>query len=236
MSRLVGLSASLLVCTLIVAAAPANGDEPKSSGVLPAGMNGFRGSLRGKVVDKDPEKGTLRLEVETVVKTWPKNKAPDPQSAVGKTVPIDGVFGRFIDVLITVEKGQRVAVGAFTVALVGALLIATTPATADEPKSDGAVPAGMHGFRGMLRGKVVEKDAEKGTVKLEVDEIVKTWPKNKAKDPKSAVGKTIPIEGVFGRFLDVLITVEKGQRVEMEAFHNGGDVLTFPGEWLKKIE
>jgi hypothetical protein len=116
------------------------------------------------------------------------------------------------------------------------LAVAAAQAKGDEPKASGAVPAGMHGFRGMLRGKVVEKDAEKGSLKLEVDEIVKTWPKNKASDPKSAVGKTLPIEGVFGRFLDVLITVDKGQRVEIEAFHNGGDVLTFPGEWLKKVE
>ena len=108
---------------------------------------------------------------------------------------------------------------------------------ADAPKAAGPIPQGMAGFRGMFRGRVVSKDPEKGTVLVKVDEIMKTWPKNQAKNTQEAVGKELPVTGIFGKFLDVLIQVEKGDRIEIEAFHNSGNaVLTFPGEWLKKVD
>ena len=39
-----------------------------------------------------------------------------------------------------------------------------------------------------------------------------------------------------GKFLDVLLTIKKGERLEVEAFHNGDAHLDFVKEWLKKIE
>jgi hypothetical protein len=105
-----------------------------------------------------------------------------------------------------------------------------------EEKAASSIPEGMKGFRGMLKGKLVSKDVEKGKLELEVESVLKQWPKSTAKDAPSAVGKTVPINGVFGKWLDVLLQVDKGQKIEIEAFHNGGDTLTFPGEWLKKVE
>ena len=64
---------------------------------------------------------------------------------------------------------------------------------------------------------------------MKVDEIMKTWPKNQAKNPQEAVGKELPVTGVFGKFLDVLIQVEKGDRIEIEAFHNSGAASNHPG-------
>jgi hypothetical protein len=43
------------------------------------------------------------------------------------------------------------------------------------------------------------------------------------------------VEGVFGKFLDVLLVVKAGDAVEIEARHVKGDNLQFLGETLKKV-
>jgi hypothetical protein len=47
---------------------------------------------------------------------------------------------------------------------------------------------------------------------------------------------TLRVEGIRGKFLDTLLTLKPGDNVEVEAFHNRGDQLDFPGEWLRKVE
>jgi len=227
---------------------------------LPEKAHGFMGRVRGTIVDKDPEKGVVTLKITEVQRVWKGSTAAEPESCVGKTLVINGVFGKFIDTLIVLDRGESIDIGARNLegdklVFPGELLkksdpnekfdkpatpkttAATSAPGADAPKAAGPIPQGMAGFRGMLRGRVVSKDPEKGRVTVAIDTIVKTWPKNQAKNPQEAVGKELPIGGVFGKFLDVLITVEKGDRIEVEAFHNSGnDTLTFPGEWLKKVD
>jgi hypothetical protein len=270
------LSASLLFApgdtvTAAEKEKPATAAQESASGEkFPEVLRGFLGRIRGTIVDKDPEKGAVTVKVTEVQRVWKGSTAKDPEAAVGKTFVIKGVHSRFLDVLIVLDKGDSIDLGARNVGdelqFPGELLKKSDPnekfektptptgtpvkkaetsakrsessATgADAPKAAGPIPQGMAGFRGMFRGRVVAKDPEKGTVTVAVDEIMKTWPKNQAKDPKEAVGKELPVTGVFGKFLDVLIQVEKGDRIEIEAFHNSGNaVLTFPGEWLKKVD
>ena len=97
-------------------------------------------------------------------------------------------------------------------------------------------PAGLRGFSGMLVGKVVSADSEKGVLVLDTTSVKHVWENNKAENPESAKGKVLTINGVFGKFLDVLLTVKKGDAVEVEAKHDRGDALQFPGEWLKKVD
>ena len=59
---------------------------------------------------------------------------------------------------------------------------------------------------------------------------------NKAPAPEKSVGKPLTVEGISGKFLDVLLVLEIGNRIEVEAFHVRGKTLKFPGEWLKKAE
>ena len=59
--------------------------------------------------------------------------------------------------------------------------------------------AGVAGLSGMLVGRLVSKDVEKGTFVLQVDAVPRIWRNNKAERPKSIIGKTVEIEGVFGK-------------------------------------
>ncbi len=87
------------------------------------------------------------------------------------------------------------------------------------------LPKGMMGFRGMFAGKLVSKDEGKGTFVVKVTRILRTWEQNKAKDPKSAVGKSLKVElnpksDRFEQFRAVLKELKVGDQVEVEAFPN----------------
>ena len=97
-----------------------------------------------------------------------------------------------------------------------------------------ALPDGMRNFNGMLLGRLAAKDVEKGTFLVRVDAVPRVWRNSKAEDPKSVVGKTVKVNGVFGKFLDVLVVTRKGETLEFECKHDG-DGLTFPGEMLRKV-
>ena len=89
-------------------------------------------------------------------------------------------------------------------------------------------------FNGMLVGRLAAKDVEKGTFVVQVDAVPRVWENSKAEDPKSIVGKTVEVNGVFGKFLDVLVVTRTGETIEFECKHDG-DQLMFPGELLRKV-
>ena len=55
---------------------------------------------------------------------------------------------------------------------------------AEAPSEDGLTPA-LRGFRGMLVGRLVEKDIERGTFTITVDAVPRVWNNNKAPNPKT---------------------------------------------------
>ncbi|MBC8351881.1 MAG: hypothetical protein H8E66_07820 [Planctomycetes bacterium] len=97
------------------------------------------------------------------------------------------------------------------------------------------LPEGAARFNGMLVGRIVKKDVEKGTFIVNVDAVPRVWRNSKAENPKSLISKNIEVDGVFGKFLDVLLLVKVGETLEFEARHDDGDRLTFPGELLRKV-
>ncbi len=111
------------------------------------------------------------------------------------------------------------------------------------------IPDGMEGFSGTLRGKVVAK-VEKGFV-LKVEKILKLWEGNKAKNPKSAIGKKLLVgprwvKGDNGKWHPYelhLLFIKKlkvGQVIVIELIHQEGNrlsILELNGEQrLGKIE
>ena len=111
------------------------------------------------------------------------------------------------------------------------------------------IPDGMKGFSGMVRGKVVAK-VDKGFV-LKIEKILKLWDGNKAKNPKSAIGKKFLVgprwvKGDNGKWhpyeLHVLFIrkLEVGQNIVIEIVHQEGhkfNMLELNGEqreWAKK--
>jgi beta-lactamase regulating signal transducer with metallopeptidase domain len=218
---------------------------------FPDGLRGFSGQLVGQLISKDAEKGELKLKVYKVARVWRGNRATRPESAVGRTFLIDGISGKWIDSLITVKEGDGVEIEAKHVSgenlqFLGegfkkTELPAEEPAANEDGESTGdakktGIPEQFVGFRGMLAGKVVATDVEKGWMEITVERVPHVWKPNKAEQPQSIVGRTVRVEGIFGKFLDNLLVLRPGDRVEVEANHLRGEALTFPGEWLKKIE
>jgi hypothetical protein len=226
---------------------------------VPQTMHGFSGQIVGKLMSKDVEKGAIVLHVQRVQRVWKNNKAERPKDCEGKTVALDGLFGKFLDVLYTVQPGDTVQIEAKhtsgdNLKFLGEQFMKVAP-IADEPKEqpdkepetaeetssagdgqDGAFPEGLKGFRGILVGTVVSTDVEKGVLVFKGESVQRTWPKNAAKNPASAKGKTLTVEGIAGKWLDTLLSFKPGDRIEVEAFHNGGEKLDFVQEWLKKAE
>ena len=218
----------------------------------PSELYGLSGRVVGRLVAKDVEKGELTLKIVKVDRVWPNNKARKPKSAEGRTLKIDGVFGKFLDVLLTLKKNDGVQIEVKHVrgdglTFLGEELkrveIEEEPAAAErkgrgeEPNGDSAeAPAGLSGFRGILIGKLVGKDIENGTLVFQMEKVKRVWKANKAPAPEKSKGKQIRVEGISGKFLDTLLVLEIGTRIEVEAFHVRGKSLKFPGEWLKKAE
>ena len=55
----------------------------------------------------------------------------------------------------------------------------------------------MKGFRGILRGKLVSKDVEKGTLVFKADRVTRTWKENRASDTGSCRGHQFLVTGHF---------------------------------------
>lgn len=325
---------------------------------LPAGIRGFNGMLVGRVAAKDSEKGTFTLLVDAVARVWENNRAEDPRSLVGKTIQINGVFGRFLDVLIVTRIGETVEfeckhdgdqlvfpgellrkVAAFNAedyptlpdefrgfkGLVSAVVTKKDPETfelilqvdriretwegsrskdaksiegkslmlvgfwnrreayhnlkvgekievgmhhktlnsdhltviegvrktgesqirseagstrsterAMERKGGDGTPNGLQGFRGMLVGRLVEKDVERGTFTITVDAVPRVWENNQSENPKALIGKQVMAEGVTGRLIDALVVVRTGDTIQFGALYDGGPRIRV-GEILHKV-
>jgi beta-lactamase regulating signal transducer with metallopeptidase domain len=224
--------------------------------VLPEDFRGFQGAVTAKIVKKDPDNFELIVQVGNVIDTWKNNQAKTPQSIEGKQMMLAGFWQRK-EAYYGLNVGDQIEVGLqhigrqsdhLTVAEFirksngnkeGEAKRERTPDKAEAKETDESAtgfPAGMRGFRGVLVGKLVSKDVEKGQFVVEAESAPRVWKQSKANSPKSCAGRQFTIQGVTGRFLDVLVVVKPGERLEFGAIHNRGENLDFPGELLKKID
>ena len=107
-----------------------------------------------------------------------------------------------------------------------------------EDAKPAALPEGIRGFQGMMTGTIVKKGTDEFLLKVET--IDRTWRGNKAKNPESVVGKTLPValwkeSRLYERHRETLATLKPGDRVSVEPFHRGGNHLSVV-EALKKID
>src|SRR5262245_34082575 len=80
-------------------------------------------------------------------------------------------------------------------------------------------PEGLKGFNGVLVGRLVTKDIEKGAFVVTIDAVSGVAPRNKAEKPKSAVGKTLAVDGLTGQALDRLLLINPGDTLYFTAIH-----------------
>lgn len=222
--------------------------------VLPEDFRGFRGAVFGKILKKDAKTFELIVQVDNVIDTWRNNEAKNPKSIEGKTMMLAGFWQRK-QAYYGLKEGDRIEVGLQHIGRQSDHLTVAEFVRKAGEKRDGeskperttdkeetpeesatGFPAGMRGFRGVLVGKLVSKDVEKGQFVVEAENAPRVWPRNEAKSPQSCKGRQFTIQGVKGKFLDVLIVTKPGERLEFGAMHNRGESLDFPGELLKKID
>jgi len=132
---------------------------------------------------------------------------------------------------------------AFVVVLLATIAVAAVGGSAWVMAADetavSALPEGMKGFKGILFGKIVKK-GERGFV-LQVDKVGQVWPQSTAKDPQSAVGKTLEIHlwaksRLFAQHVKTLAALNVGDRIAAEAFNLEGDGLWVVEDFKKADE
>ncbi len=240
-------AAALMASATLLAAAPAPAEDKKTDSPpasaqgekLPQGLHGFSGHLSGQLVSKDVEKGALVMKVQSLLHVWKNNKAPEPSLVVGRTVKVGGIHGKALDVLVVINPGDHLEIETKHLSGDDMLYLGEGMKKVAAPAEESAKAGGrdaLNGFRGMFVGELIAKDQEKGTLEVKITRISKLWKQNTAKNASSAVGQTWKINGVSGKWLDALLTLNVGDQVEVEAFHHRGDELDFPGEMLRKAE
>ncbi|MCA8996148.1 MAG: M56 family metallopeptidase [Planctomycetaceae bacterium] len=222
--------------------------DPADYPVLPEEFRGFQGQLAAKILKKDPETFELILHVDRVVKTWDDSSAKNPQSIEGKTLMLAGFWNRR-EAYHDLKVGERIEVGMKHIGmrsdhLTVAEAIKKTGKLSDTLKQgDGKAMSRresmerkdpQRGFRGMLVGRLVEKDAERGTFTVTVDAVPRVWENNRSSSPKSLIGKNVSAEGVSGRMIDALVVARIGDTIEFGALHDEGPRVRV-GEVLRKV-
>jgi hypothetical protein len=120
------------------------------------------------------------------------------------------------------------------------LLERESPEEAEQDVPEGPIPVGLRGFKGILFGKITEKNNDRGTFILQVQKVGRVWRQNEAKNAEEAVGKSLPIElhresRLIGQHRETLQTLNNGDIVEVELFHVKDGVLSVM-ELLRKAE
>lgn len=221
--------------------------DPADYPVLPEAFRGFRGEVAAEIIKKDLETFELIIRVDRVLKTWEENGAKDSKSIEGKSLMLAGFWNRreaYHDLKVGdhIEVGMR-HIGRRSDHMTVAEAINRPKALSDRPLSgeDRAMAREemeardpQRGFRGMLVGRLVEKDAERGTFTITVDAVPRVWENNQSASPKSLIGKNVSAEGVTGRLIDALVVTKVGETIEFGALHEEGPRVRV-GEVLRKV-
>jgi len=98
-----------------------------------------------------------------------------------------------------------------------------------------ALPEGLQGIRGLMRGKLVSKT--ENSLVLKVEAVVRTWKENKATNAEAAVGRELTIVIAAGRerLINALKELRAGDTIVVGVMNVEGNQLTAV-EDLRKAE
>ena len=104
----------------------------------------------------------------------------------------------------------------------------------------GRIPEGLRGFKGVLFGKIAEKNDDQGTFVLRVQRVGRVWEQNRAENAEAAVGTSLPVElhresRLLGQHRETLQELKNEDVVEVEVFHLKDGVLSVM-ELLRKVD
>ena len=213
---------------------------------LPEEFRGFQGVIVADIVKKDSESFELMVKVSEVSKVWPASKARQPDSIKGQSMLLAGFWNRR-EVYQSLKPGDRIEAGIQHISRqsdhvnvhefvrkAGEAESEKMERMTESRESGGATGNGIKGFRGMLVGRLVKKDVERGTFTITVDAVTRVWNNNKSRNPKSLVGQDVDATGTQGKLLDTLVVARVGETIEFGALHDGEDELRV-GEVLRKV-
>lgn len=220
--------------------------DPKDFPELPEAFRGFHGALIADIKKKDPETMEMIVEVRRVTDTWKESKAKKPKSIEGQSMMLAGFWTRK-ESYHDLKVGDRIEAGMKHISLRGnhmslAKFVRKVAKDSAKPPmkqagnsrvTDGLTKE-LRGFRGMLVGKLVKKDVERGTFTVQVDAVPRVWKGSEAKAPKNFIGRHAHAEQVPSRLLDTLVVARVGDTLEFGALHDGGERLRV-GEVLRKV-
>jgi hypothetical protein len=221
--------ASLVLLTGLAVTAVADDDAPARAPVskqtadpLPDGVNRFNGMLVGRLVNKDVEKGTFIINVDAVPRVWRNSKATAPKQLVGKNIQMEGVTGKWLDVLLLVNNGETLEVEARhddgdKLTFPGEMLRKVAPYNASDYPT---LPEAFRGFSGAVAAKIVKKDPEQFELIIAVNRVIETFKNNQAKDPRSIEGKQLMLAGFWNR-KDAYHGLKVGDNIEVGMQHIG---------------
>lgn len=207
---------------------------------LPEAFRGFRGALIATIKKKDPETFELIIEAQKVKDVWKENGAKQPESIVGKSMMLAGFWNRK-DAYHKLKVGDTIEVGMQHIGrqsehlTVAEFVRGSSPVAMREGEPSGeAMSKGVQGFKGMLVGRLVKKDVERGTFTVTVDAVPRVWRNNKSANPKALIGKNVDAEEVPSRLLDALVVTRIGETLQFGALSDDGNSVRV-GEVLRKV-
>lgn len=216
---------------------------------LPAAFRGFNGAVAAKIIKKDPQQFELIIAVDRVIETFKRSQAKDPRSIEGKQLMLAGFWNRK-DAYHGLKVGDNIEVGLQHVGRQSDHLNVhefvrkagtsqrDQSSRAEQESKEKMAEVGMRsvrGFKGVLIGRLIEKDVERGTFTLAVDRVPRVWNNNSSDNPKALLGKEINAAGLTGKHLDALLVTRKGETIEFGAFGEDGGKTFRVVEMFRKV-
>ena len=186
------------------------------------GFANFYSIVIGRLKSKDIELGEFTMEVDYATlnrysSAWVKDEI------LAKPVKVAGVSGQFRDNLLLIKPGQTLKVrtsgyssDSKTLAFAHKFNVLER-ALPFSPDAHGVPPETFRGFRGVLRGKIVEVAGYE--VLLRVEEITNLDDASKASDANIIKGKLVRINGFYNDHADKFNELQLSDIIRVSVHH-----------------